>query len=72
MRRLMPYKPGALPGGIYKSQESGMKIREKPAVFEAQKVTSDMLMLAVQALIVGTAAAMLSGILIAAAVILMT
>jgi hypothetical protein len=49
----MPYKPGALPGGIYKSQESGMKIREKPAVFEAQKVTSDMLMLAVQALIVG-------------------
>ena len=43
-----------------------MKIRTKPAVFEAQKVTGDMLMLAVQALIVGAAAAMLSGILIAA------
>ncbi len=49
-----------------------MKIRTKPAVFEAQKVTSDMLILAVQAPIVGAAAAMLSGILIAAAVSLMS
>lgn len=49
-----------------------MKIRAKPAVFEAQKVASDMLMLAVQALIVGAAAAMLAGILIAAAVSLMS
>ncbi len=48
-----------------------MKIRTKPAVFEAQQVTSDMLILAVQALIVGAAAALLSGILIAAAVSLM-
>ena len=36
-----------------------MKIRVKPAVFAAQKVTGDMLMLALQALIVGAAAAML-------------
>jgi hypothetical protein len=48
-----------------------MKIRTKPAVFAAQKVTSDMLMLAVQAMIVGVAAAMLSGMLVAAAVSLM-
>jgi hypothetical protein len=53
-------------------QESNMKMRVKPAVFEAQKVTSDMLMLALQALIVGAAAAMLSGLLIAAAVSLMS
>ena len=49
-----------------------MKIREKPAVFETQKVTSDMLMLALQALIVGAAAATLAGIVIAAAVSLMS
>ena len=49
-----------------------MKIRAKPAVFAAQKVSRDMLMLAVQALIVGAAAAMLSGVLIAAAVSLMS
>ena len=48
-----------------------MKIRAKPAVFEAQKVTSDMLMLTVQALVAGVAAALLSGVLIAAAVSLM-
>jgi hypothetical protein len=48
-----------------------MKIRTKPEVFEAQKVTGDMLMLAVQALIVGAAAATLAGLLIAAAVSLM-
>lgn len=49
-----------------------MKIRAKPAVFEADKVTADMLMLALQALIVGTAAATLAGLLIAAAVSLMS
>jgi hypothetical protein len=49
-----------------------MKIREKPVVFAAKKVTSDMVVLAVQALIVGVAAAMLSGLLIAAAVSLMS
>ncbi len=48
-----------------------MKIRAKPAVFEAQKITSDMLMLTVQALIVGAAAATLAGLLIAAFVTLM-
>ena len=48
-----------------------MKIRTKPAVFEAQKITSDMLMLAVQALIVGAAAATLAGLLIAVVVSLM-
>lgn len=60
--------PGAMQG---KHQEQNMKIRTKPAVFEAQKVTRDMMLLAVQALIVGAAAAMLSGILIAAAISLM-
>lgn len=48
-----------------------MKIRAKPAVFEAQKVTSDMLMLALQALIVGGVAATLGLLLIAAVVSLM-
>ncbi len=49
-----------------------MKIRAKPAVFEAQKVTSDMLMLTLQALIVGVAAATMAGLLIAAVVSLMS
>ncbi len=48
-----------------------MKIRTKPAVFAAQKITRDMLLLTAQALIVGAAAALLSGVLIAAAVSLM-
>ncbi len=43
-----------------------MKIRTKPAVFAAENVTRDMLMLALQALIVGAAAAMLSGLVVAA------
>jgi len=67
----MPQPSGTVPGEIHRSQESTMKIRAKPAVFETQKVTSDMLMLALQALIVGAAAAMLSRILIVAAVSLM-
>jgi hypothetical protein len=48
-----------------------MKIRTKPAVFAAEKVTRDMLMLALQALIVGAAAAMLSGLVVAAFVALL-
>jgi hypothetical protein len=43
-----------------------MKIKAKPAVFAGDKVTRDMLMLALQALIVGAAAALLSGLVIAA------
>ena len=49
-----------------------MKVSTKPAVFDSQKVTGDMLMLAGRALVVGTAAALLSGLLIAAAVSLMS
>lgn len=49
-----------------------MKVKVKPAVFAAEKVTSDMLMLALQALIVGVAAAMLSGLLVAALVALLS
>ena len=49
-----------------------MKIKTKPAVFAAEKVTSDMLMLVLQALIVGAAAAMLSGMVVAALVALLS
>lgn len=49
-----------------------MKIKTKPAVFAAEKVTGDMLMLVVQALIVGAAAAMLSGMVVAALVALLS
>lgn len=49
-----------------------MKMRSKPAVFEADKVTTDMLMLALQALIVGAATATLAGLLIAAVVSLLS
>lgn len=48
-----------------------MKIRTKPAVFAGEKVTRDMLMLALQALIVGAAAAMLSGLVVAVFVALL-
>ena len=48
-----------------------MKIRTKPAVFVAEKVTRDMAMLAVQALLVGAAAAILSGLVVAAFVALL-
>jgi hypothetical protein len=47
-----------------------MKIKVKPAVFAGDKVTGDMLMLALQALIVGAAAALLSGLLVAVVVAL--
>ena len=49
-----------------------MKVKVKPAVFAAQKVTADMLMLGLQALIVGVAAAMLSGLVVAAFVALLS
>ena len=49
-----------------------MKIRTKPAVFAAEKVTADMLMLLLQALIVGAAAAMLSGLVVAGLVALLS
>ena len=49
-----------------------MKIRTKPAVFAAEKITGDMLMLVVQALIVGAAAAMLSAMVVAAMVALLS
>jgi hypothetical protein len=49
-----------------------MKIREKPQVFGTRRVTTDMLMLALQAMVVGAAAAMLSGMLVAAAVALLS
>lgn len=48
-----------------------MKIKVKPAVFAADKVTADMLMLALQALIVGAAAAMLAGLVVAVFVALL-
>jgi len=49
-----------------------MKIKAKPAVFAGDKMTGDMLMLALQALLVGAAAAMLSGLLVAAFVALLS
>jgi hypothetical protein len=49
----------------------GMKTKTKPAVFTADKVTADMLMLAVQAMVVGAAAALLSALVVAAVVALM-
>lgn len=48
-----------------------MKLKRKPAVFTADRVTADMLMLALQAVIVGTAAAMLSGLIVAVVVALL-
>jgi hypothetical protein len=53
------------------NQERKMKIRVKPAVFTGDRVTRDMLMLALQALVVGAAAAMLSGLVVAAVVALL-
>lgn len=49
-----------------------MKIKAKPAVFAADKITADMLTLALQALIVGTAAAVLSALVVAAIVTLLS
>ncbi len=42
-----------------------MKFKNKPAVFTADRVTADMLALALQAVVVGTAAAILSGLIVA-------
>ncbi len=47
-----------------------MKIKTKPAVFAVEKVAGDMLMLGMQAALVGTAAALLSGLVVAALVML--
>lgn len=47
-----------------------MKLKTKPAVFGADKVTADMLLLALQAVIVGAAAALLSALVVAAFVAL--
>lgn len=47
-----------------------MKIKSRPAVFAADKVTADMLTLALQALIAGVAVAILSGMVVAAFVAL--
>jgi hypothetical protein len=49
-----------------------MKIKAKPAVFAADKVTADMLMLVLQALIVGAAAALLSAAVVAGIVALLS
>ena len=47
-----------------------MKIKTKPAVFAAEKIAGDMLLLGMQAAMVGTAAALLSGLAVAALVLL--
>lgn len=49
-----------------------MKIKSRPAVFTSDRVTADMLMLALQALIVGAAAALLSGLAVAAFIALLS
>ncbi len=41
-----------------------MRFKTKPAVFTADRITSDMLMLVMHALIVGCAAAVLSGAMV--------
>lgn len=46
-----------------------MKTKLKPNVFAADKVTADMLMLALQALLVGAAAALLSALVVTAFVV---
>jgi hypothetical protein len=48
-----------------------MKIKPKPAVFAADKIAVDMLTLTLQALGVGAAAALLSGLAVAAFVALL-
>ena len=64
----MTHRPGTVPAP---DKERKMKIRTKPAVFTADRVTRDMLMLALQALVVGAAAAMLSGLVVAVVVALL-
>ena len=49
-----------------------MKTRVRPEPFAVRKITFDMLSLMLQALIVGAAAAVLSGALVAAAVALLS
>lgn len=47
-----------------------MKFKTKPPVFTADRITSDMLMLTLQAVVVGAAAAMLAGLIVAGMVAL--
>ena len=49
-----------------------MKTRVRPAPFGVRKITLDMVSLLVQALLVGAAAAVLSGALVVAAVALLS
>jgi hypothetical protein len=49
-----------------------MKTKAKPAVFTADKVTTDMTLLALQALVVGAAAALLSAAVVAGIVTLLS
>lgn len=48
-----------------------MQMKSKPAVFDADKVTTDMLTLALKALGVGAAVALLSALVVAAFVALL-
>ena len=47
-----------------------MKFKTKPAVFTADRIASDMLMLTLHAVAVGAAAAMLAGLIVAGMVAL--
>ena len=47
-----------------------MKFKNKPAVFTADRVAADMLMLALQAVVVGTVAALLSVLIVAGVALL--
>jgi hypothetical protein len=46
-------------------KEPDMKIKTKPAVFTADRIAGDMLMLTLQAVAVGAAAAMAAGLIVA-------
>jgi hypothetical protein len=50
--------------------EQTMKLKAKPAVFTSDRVTSDMLKLTLQAVAVGAAAAITSGLIVAGMVAL--
>lgn len=61
--------PGASPGA---NPERDMQMKSKPAVFAADKVTADMLTLALKAMGVGAAVALLSALVVAAVVALLS
>jgi hypothetical protein len=48
-----------------------MKIKTKPAVFAAERIAGDMLMLTLQAVAVGAAAAMAAGLIVAGMIALL-